>query len=75
MRASLSLVHDARSQIGLTLAALFCLQGAGNALYPIFEANKNPDLTIHGFDYSKSAVDVVKVRRPQLAVLPLADRY
>ncbi|KAL7418072.1 S-adenosyl-L-methionine-dependent methyltransferase [Mrakia frigida] len=34
--------------------------GAGNALYPIYQANDNPELSIHGFDYSKSAVDVVK---------------
>jgi len=45
-------------------------QGAGNALYPIYQANENPELSIHGFDYSKSAIDVVKVRTRYDASFP-----
>jgi hypothetical protein len=40
-------------------------QGAGNALFPIFQANENPELSLHGFDYSKTAIDVVKVHWPR----------
>lgn len=30
-------------------------------MFPIVQHNENPDLSVFGFDYSKSAVDVVKV--------------
>ncbi|EEB05483.2 actin binding methyltransferase [Schizosaccharomyces japonicus yFS275] len=34
--------------------------GAGNTIWPILGANKNPQLTVFGVDYSSKAIDVVK---------------
>ncbi|KAK4971130.1 hypothetical protein LTR66_002831 [Elasticomyces elasticus] len=34
--------------------------GAGNTAFPILEANRNEDLTIHACDYSKKAVEVMR---------------
>lgn len=34
--------------------------GAGNTMYPVLEANTNPDLKVVGVDYSSKAVDIVK---------------
>lgn len=31
-------------------------------MFPIVQHNENPELSVFGFDYSKSAVEVVKVR-------------
>lgn len=36
--------------------------GPGNTLFPLFAANENPHLQLHGFDYSKEAIDLVLVR-------------
>jgi hypothetical protein len=44
------------------LALAMARQGAGNAMFPIVQHNENPELSVFGFDYSKSAVEVVKVR-------------
>ncbi|KAI8076677.1 S-adenosyl-L-methionine-dependent methyltransferase [Gilbertella persicaria] len=33
--------------------------GAGNTMYPLLEASKNPELFVYAADYSKTAVDVV----------------
>lgn len=35
--------------------------GPGNTLFPLLSANENPDLSLHGLDFSKEAVDLVKV--------------
>ncbi|KAI5479333.1 hypothetical protein MNV49_003852 [Pseudohyphozyma bogoriensis] len=34
--------------------------GPGNTLFPLFSHNENPELKLHGFDFSKEAVDMVK---------------
>lgn len=36
--------------------------GNGSTLFPLLAANENPLLDLHGYDYSKEAVSVVKVR-------------
>lgn len=36
--------------------------GPGNTLYPLLAANKNPELQLHGLDFSKEAIALVKVR-------------
>ena len=35
--------------------------GPGNTLFPLLSANENPDLRLHGYDFSKEAIDLVKV--------------
>jgi ubiquinone/menaquinone biosynthesis C-methylase UbiE len=35
--------------------------GPGNTLFPLLAANENVDLQLHGFDFSKEAIDLVKV--------------
>lgn len=35
--------------------------GAGNTVYPVLNVNKNPDLSLHAFDYSSHAVKLVQV--------------
>ncbi|POY76611.1 hypothetical protein BMF94_0201 [Rhodotorula taiwanensis] len=34
--------------------------GNGSTLFPLLAANENPELDLHGYDYSKEAVSVVK---------------
>ncbi|KAK6529905.1 hypothetical protein TWF281_009059 [Arthrobotrys megalospora] len=34
--------------------------GAGNTLFPILAANKNPNFHIHGADFSKTSVDLIR---------------
>jgi tRNAThr (cytosine32-N3)-methyltransferase len=34
--------------------------GAGNTAFPILKLNKNPRLTIHACDFSKTAIDVIR---------------
>ncbi|CED83267.1 Predicted methyltransferase [Phaffia rhodozyma] len=51
-----------------TIVEIGC--GAGNALFPILENNKNPLLNLHGFDYSRSAVEVVR-SNPSYAKPPM----
>lgn len=34
--------------------------GAGNTLFPVLQANQNPDLRITGVDFSKQAVEIVR---------------
>ncbi|KAK6530054.1 hypothetical protein TWF694_003428 [Orbilia ellipsospora] len=34
--------------------------GAGNTLFPILNANKNPDFHIHGADFSKTSIDLIR---------------
>ncbi|KAM0749693.1 methyltransferase [Meredithblackwellia eburnea MCA 4105] len=34
--------------------------GPGNTLFPLFAANENPHLRLHGFDFSKEAVQLVR---------------
>jgi len=36
--------------------------GNGSTLFPLLAANENPHLRLHGYDYSKEAVNVVRVR-------------
>lgn len=35
--------------------------GAGNTVFPLLSVNENPDLVVHACDFSKRAVEVVKV--------------
>lgn len=35
--------------------------GPGNTLFPLLAANENPELQLHGLDFSKEAIDLVKV--------------
>ncbi|KAH9012001.1 hypothetical protein EDB85DRAFT_2159429 [Lactarius pseudohatsudake] len=35
--------------------------GAGNAIFPLLEQNRNPELRIHAFDYSSHAIKLVQV--------------
>lgn len=44
--------------------------GNGSTLFPLLAANENPKLDLHGYDYSKEAVSVVKVRFPPSSPLP-----
>lgn len=34
--------------------------GPGNTLFPLYEGNLNPALDLHGYDFSKTAVDLVR---------------
>ncbi|KAK6497879.1 hypothetical protein TWF481_012278 [Arthrobotrys musiformis] len=34
--------------------------GAGNTLFPILSANKNPNFHIHGADFSKTSIDLIR---------------
>jgi tRNAThr (cytosine32-N3)-methyltransferase len=34
--------------------------GVGNAIFPLLEENENPDLRVHGRDYSPRAIEVLK---------------
>ncbi|EMD39099.1 hypothetical protein CERSUDRAFT_112791 [Gelatoporia subvermispora B] len=42
----------------MTVAEIGC--GAGNAVFPLLSANKNPELKLHAFDYSSHAVKLVQ---------------
>ncbi|GME75356.1 unnamed protein product [Ambrosiozyma monospora] len=46
--------------------------GVGNTMFPIMEANQNPGLTVHGCDYSKVAIDLIK-EKPEY--VNQADHY
>lgn len=35
--------------------------GAGNAVFPLLSANRNPELSLRAYDYSSHAVKVVQV--------------
>lgn len=37
------------------------LQGAGNSVFPLLSANRNPDLKLLAYDYSNHAVKLVQV--------------
>lgn len=39
-------------------------EGAGNAVFPLLEGNKNPDLSLRAYDYSSHAVKLVQVFIP-----------
>lgn len=39
-------------------------EGAGNAVFPLLEGNKNPDLNLRAYDYSSHAVKLVQVFIP-----------
>ncbi|KAK4058684.1 hypothetical protein OIO90_000128 [Microbotryomycetes sp. JL221] len=41
-----------------TIVELGC--GPGNTLFPLLASNENTQLSLHGYDYSKEAVDLVK---------------
>ncbi|KAK4053104.1 hypothetical protein OIV83_001839 [Microbotryomycetes sp. JL201] len=41
-----------------TIVELGC--GPGNTLFPLLANNENPQLRLHGYDYSKEAVELVK---------------
>ena len=36
-------------------------EGAGNAVFPLLESNKNPELSLYAYDYSSHAVKLVQV--------------
>ncbi|KIP07452.1 hypothetical protein PHLGIDRAFT_71084 [Phlebiopsis gigantea 11061_1 CR5-6] len=53
------LVHAAEPEAGpLTIAEIGC--GAGNAIFPLLSANRNPELSLRAYDYSSHAVKVVQ---------------
>ncbi|SCZ95856.1 BZ3500_MvSof-1268-A1-R1_Chr8-1g09841 [Microbotryum saponariae] len=43
-----------------TIVEIGC--GPGNTLFPLYSFNENPQLSLHGYDFSKQAVDLVLVR-------------
>ncbi|ANB11982.1 Abp140p [Sugiyamaella lignohabitans] len=47
--------HDAGKRVILEVGC-----GAGNTMFPVLEANENPDLMITGVDFSNQAVKLVK---------------
>lgn len=53
------LVRAAEPDAGpMTIAEIGC--GAGNAVFPLLSANRNPDLSLRAYDYSSHAVKVVQ---------------
>ena len=40
----------------------FLPKGAGNSIFPLLSANRNPDLHLRAYDYSSHAVKLVQVR-------------
>ncbi|OCH96299.1 methyltransferase [Obba rivulosa] len=53
------LVKAAEPEAGpMTVAEIGC--GAGNAVFPLLTANKNPALKLHAYDYSSHAVKLVQ---------------
>lgn len=44
----------------ITIAEIGC--GAGNSVFPLMNANQNPELTMLAFDYASHAVKLVQVR-------------
>lgn len=73
------LTSSLRSQAGpKRIVELGC--GNGSTLFPLLAANENPKLDLHGYDYSKEAVSVVKVRIPPslpafFSLTPLAQNH
>ena len=45
-------------------------EGAGNAVFPLLESNKNPKLSLFAYDYSSHAVKLVQV----ISIHPLAHQ-
>ncbi|KAH9066798.1 S-adenosyl-L-methionine-dependent methyltransferase [Lactarius vividus] len=60
IRPSLQYDRDVRPmQVGpRTVVEVGC--GAGNAIFPLLEQNRNPELRIHAFDYSSHAIKLVQ---------------
>ncbi|KAF9466186.1 methyltransferase [Collybia nuda] len=53
------LVAGTQSEAGpMSIAEIGC--GAGNSVFPLLEANRNPNLTLRAYDYSTHAVKLVQ---------------
>ncbi|KZT00582.1 methyltransferase [Laetiporus sulphureus 93-53] len=65
------LVEAAEPEAGaVTIAEIGC--GAGNAVFPLLSANKNPQLSLRAYDYSSHAIKLVQTN-PLYAAPPVGS--